>query len=383
MKLGRITAHHHGLVRKFQLPDAVRGHDFLIADRLDGQLGEVDIGDFERLPLVQACQQQQVLHERGHPLGLALHTGEGPLAVGGEMLGHPHQLRVAADGRQRRAEFVRGVGDKLPDLHLALLPRLESVGDVIQHLVQRVAHAAHFRSGMGRRRRDADPERHLAGVQRETGDLGGDLGELFQRLHGPPDQGSSGEPDQHEPACGHDHHGPDQGGQGVLFFCQRESGHDHVAVRCARGREPVGAGRKDAVHGHAARGEGQEGLVVGGGEVLDRAVPGQESGPADFAVHYPCVKRPDALSPGLEGVGAPARIVRGRPAELARTVRGLVQLGLELPGEEEVHGGVAKQAHSAADGHEQRHGDQDQPGAQMPRRRVAPVASGDAGHAGK
>ena len=169
-----------------------------------------------------------------------------------------------------------------------------------------------------------------------------------------------------------------------MLFGQRQPGDDHVAVGGLHGGEPVGAGGEGAVHGDAVGREGQEDLVVVGGQALAGGVLGEETGAADLAVQDPGVQRARRPGPGLQGVragraGLPAA---GRPNSLAR-LGGLVQLVVELAGEEEVHGGIAEQSDRAADGHEQGHGNEDQAGAQMPGGGVAPVAARRAGGAGE
>lgn len=61
-------------------------------------------------------------------------------------------------------------------------------------------HTAYLRSGMGVRRRDADCEGDLAGVEGKAGNLRGHLRELRKRLHGAADNDCSGEADQHDAA---------------------------------------------------------------------------------------------------------------------------------------------------------------------------------------
>ncbi len=73
------------------------------------------------------------------------------------------------------------VGHELAHLGFALLPGLEGAGHVVQHEVEGMADAAHFSSGMGRRRRYAHCECHLTGVERKFRNLRGDFGELLQR----------------------------------------------------------------------------------------------------------------------------------------------------------------------------------------------------------
>ena len=84
----------------------------LPADRFDdGSQGDGREGQV--LPGIRLGQRQQVLDQPAHPLAF---TGDILGGGGPHVLGHGRtmrqQLGVAADGRQRRAELVRRVGDE-------------------------------------------------------------------------------------------------------------------------------------------------------------------------------------------------------------------------------------------------------------------------------
>ena len=108
---------------QLQLPHMVRSQDAGVGDRFEEQPGQVDRQLFDRASGVEPGQQQQILHQCGHPDRLGPHLVQrGPKPV--DVLGPAsRQLGVAFDRRERRAELVGGVGDELADLLLAALPR--------------------------------------------------------------------------------------------------------------------------------------------------------------------------------------------------------------------------------------------------------------------
>ena len=126
-------------------------------------LGEVDRLALERPALVEPGEQQQVLDEHAHALALAADPGH----RAGEVVGPPvgaalEQLGVGANGRERRAQLVRGVGDE------AAQPRsVASASKPLdrQHRVQRQPEPADLGSllraldaaARGRRRRSRRP----------------------------------------------------------------------------------------------------------------------------------------------------------------------------------------------------------------------------------
>ena len=75
--------------------------------------GEVDRLPLERPALVEAREQQQIVDEQAHPLGLARDAGHRPLEILGARGGAAaEQLGVGAHGGERRAQLVRRVGDE-------------------------------------------------------------------------------------------------------------------------------------------------------------------------------------------------------------------------------------------------------------------------------
>ena len=84
------------------------------------------------------------------------------------------QFGIAANRRERRAQFVAGIGDELPNPHLAGVPRRQRAGDAVEHPVQRRAELADL--GVRTRGIDLDDgagQPNLAAVELEIGDLPG------------------------------------------------------------------------------------------------------------------------------------------------------------------------------------------------------------------
>ena len=117
--------------------------------------------------LVQLREQQQILDQHAHPLAsdsIRVHRAGQRLGVLGGA--HAKQLGVAADRRQRRAEFVRRVGEEAAQPILGLLPVGERGLDLSEHLVQRASEPP----DLGPRVRWLHAARQVAG-----GDLRGGL----------------------------------------------------------------------------------------------------------------------------------------------------------------------------------------------------------------
>ena len=160
-----------------------------VADGVDDEPGQIDLFAFQRSPGVQARQQQHVLDEVGHPLGLGLHPAHRVRDVVGQLvLFALRQFGVAADRRQRGAQFVAGVGDELPHPRLAGLPGRQRAGDAVEHAVQRGAELADL--GVRAGGIDLDDRRrkpHLTAVELEVGHLPGSGGNRCQRRELAPD----------------------------------------------------------------------------------------------------------------------------------------------------------------------------------------------------
>ena len=101
---------------------------------------EVDGLGGELATLVEAGEQQQVLDELGHAHRLRLDAADRVHHVGRQLAAvHSRELGVAADRRERGAEFVGGVGDEAAHLLLALLASRERGCHVPEHAVERGA----------------------------------------------------------------------------------------------------------------------------------------------------------------------------------------------------------------------------------------------------
>ena len=158
-------------------------------ERVHRQPGQVDLVAVQRPAGIEPGQQQQVLDQRGHPAGLGLHPAHRVRDVRRcDVPAAPGQLGVAADRGQRGAQLVAGVGDELPDPHLAAVPGVQRVG--------------RRWSASGSARRPTWPtsvcgfglrhplgQRDLALVQAHLGDPGGGGGDPLQRAQRQPDDG--------------------------------------------------------------------------------------------------------------------------------------------------------------------------------------------------
>ena len=120
------------LDRAFRLERPRRLH------RLGDDLVEGDRLERERTALVEMGQQEQVIDEHAHPLGFTADPLHRALEVVGVVGGAAaEELGVGADGGERRAQLVRGVGDEAAELRLGGLERRHSLLDLLEHLVER------------------------------------------------------------------------------------------------------------------------------------------------------------------------------------------------------------------------------------------------------
>ena len=104
-----------------------------VGDRVPHQPGQVGLGQVERGGAVQPGQLEQFGHERAHPLRLLLDPAHRVRQLIGAERALPVQLGVAADGGQRGAQLVRGVGGELAHLLLRAQPRAERLLDPVEH----------------------------------------------------------------------------------------------------------------------------------------------------------------------------------------------------------------------------------------------------------
>ena len=82
---------------------------------------------------VQPGQLEQFGHERAHPLRLLLDPAHGVRQLVRAQRALPVQLGVTADGGQRGAQLVRGVGGELAHLLLGAQARAERLLDPVEH----------------------------------------------------------------------------------------------------------------------------------------------------------------------------------------------------------------------------------------------------------
>ena len=93
-------------------------------DRLGDKRPEVDSRTLERPALVEPGEQEQIVDEHAHSLRLAFDAAHRARQVVGPRLGAAlEELGVRADGRERRAQLVRRVGDEPAQLPLGRLER--------------------------------------------------------------------------------------------------------------------------------------------------------------------------------------------------------------------------------------------------------------------
>ena len=169
---GLVARHDDGLGGSVQTPPVAGPGGVGVADGVGAQPGQVHRCTLQRTPGIQPGQQQQVLHQVGHPLRLGLHPTHRVrdiLRQRGRIT--LRQFGIAADRRQRGAQFVAGVGDELPDPALAGLPGRQCGGDVVEHPVERQAEPADLGVGVGVGNPHRQP--HLAPVQRKLRDGAG------------------------------------------------------------------------------------------------------------------------------------------------------------------------------------------------------------------
>ena len=178
-----------------------------VGDGVDGEHGQVDGFRRQRPAGVQAGEQQHVLEQGRHPLRLGLHPGHGVQRADGHLVGGAaDQLGVPADGGQRGAQLVAGVGDELAHLRLRLLAGSQCLLDVPEQLVQGGTHLSDLGGGVRVLGGHAVGEHHLAAVEGEPGDPVGGADDAVERSQ----------------LAAHEHHAGGRGDQ------QRERGDDHL-----------------------------------------------------------------------------------------------------------------------------------------------------------
>ena len=142
LHLRAVRNHLDGLVGHIQVPHVGAGGCLHIRGTFDEQFSQVHGFQLGFAPLVQAREGQQVLHEARHALGLRVDAGERGLPGVAERFGPAQHVGVSLNGRQRRAELVRGVRNEGANLMFGSLAHLQRRVHVIQQLVEGVAHRA-------------------------------------------------------------------------------------------------------------------------------------------------------------------------------------------------------------------------------------------------
>ena len=192
VQAGLVAGDLDGLLREVELPRVLRRGGVRVADGVDREEGEVDRLALERPAGVEAGEEEQVLDELLHPQRLGLDPADGVGDGGGHGVRlAAGQLGVAADRGERGPQLVRGVGDELPHLRLALLPGLERRLDVVEHRVEGEGDLADLGALVGVVRRDAHRERDVTRVELEPRDAAGGGGDPVEGREAAPDDDRS------------------------------------------------------------------------------------------------------------------------------------------------------------------------------------------------
>nr|WP_280923410.1 hypothetical protein [Streptomyces lavenduligriseus] len=257
---GRVRRDRRRDVGQVEPPGVVRTRRAGVADGVDDQRDQIGVLPLERTAGVEPGEQQQVLHEQGHPPRLRLDPPEGVPGVGPDLLvSAPGEFGVSADGGERGAQLMAGVRHELAHPCLAALPGVQGAVDVVEHPVERGADPADLRVRVALRLGDPFAQVHLAGVQRQFGDPGGGGGD--------PSQGAGGDADEHVAGDG----GGDESGGGDADFDQ-DQGVDVVVGVLGGQRHVEGVGTALARHVlHAVIAEARDPYGVRGAVPRHRA----------------------------------------------------------------------------------------------------------------
>ena len=199
--------------------------------------------DLQVLALVEPGQQQQVGDQRRHPLRLALDALQRVLGHGGQLVGLlPGELGVSADGGERGAQLVARVGDELAHPPIGVDPLGQRGVDVVQHLVERLAHHTDLALKVGVTLADPRGDAVLGGLQRKSGDVTGDRGDPPQRRQGVAHQNHRRYGGRHQ--RDHDEYRHDErvAGQGRVGGVQRHRRHQALTAAQVAAAHLVGPG---------------------------------------------------------------------------------------------------------------------------------------------
>ena len=277
-----------------------------VADRVDHQPRQVHRPGRQRPAGVQPGQQQQVLDQRGHPGRLRLHPAHRVRhIVRYPGIAAPRQLGVPADGGQRRAQFVAGVGDELADPGLAGLP-----GGQARRRRARASGSARRRPGRPRYAgrcprpvpaRTAPPRRGPAAARRpgrrwpRPGAAGAANAARSARR---PARRAAARPARCRPRPGRDR-------SAWTPRRQRQAGDHHVAVGARRGDQPVVAEVADLPGARPA---------VGGQRGQDRIARPRAAASPGADVTIEAWSTEPSIRCACEGTGALARRSPGSSA---------------------------------------------------------------------
>ena len=143
-----VAGGEHRVVRELQDPPVAGAGGLSVAGGVDRQPAQVDRFRRQRAPGVEPGEQQQVVDQDAHPLGFRQHPAERVRdRLAGVARVQQRELGVAADGGQRGAQLVRGVGGEPAQPRLAGRAPSQRRLHVAEHPVERQAHLA----GLGRR----------------------------------------------------------------------------------------------------------------------------------------------------------------------------------------------------------------------------------------
>ena len=206
-------------------------HGACVGGGVDREHPEVDGLSFQRPALVEPGQQEEVVDELSHPPRLGLGAPHRLVAFRGVVESPAAvQLRVAADGRHRRPQLVRGVGDELPEPFLRRLLIGERPLQPGEHRVQRLPEL----SGLGA----GGSVGHPLGEIGATRDGRGGPRHRLERAHAEPQ-----DPERHEAEDGQDDRGGDdldgdQPPDGGVDVVERDRSHADLPVVAGGGAHP-------------------------------------------------------------------------------------------------------------------------------------------------
>ena len=196
---------------------------------------------------VQPGQLEQLGDQPAHPVGLLLDAAHRVRQLARPERALPVQLRVTADGRQRRPELVAGVGGELPYLLLGPQPGAEGLLDPVQHRVDRPGQPADLLPviGIG----------HPRGQVAVAGDQVGGARHPVQRGETAADQPAAARRQQRQQRSAGDQLGDDQAADLARDVAHGAAEEDEVPAERGAGAADgeVGRGDHDRAPDHPQR----------------------------------------------------------------------------------------------------------------------------------